>query len=538
MATLRLPMAYPIELRNSSTDKGSKMVNCYVESDGTNTYAIKRPGLPDSGIHLGAGTGQGLTTYKNKIHAVVANTFYKVTGTTPSTIGTLTGNSQQCYFTSTINENYLFFQKGDSGYTYDGTTLLKIDPTSIGFVYVDAGGNGYGSVPNVVFSAPPSGTTATGHAVIAGGVVTDIIIDNYGSGYVTPPTVTIDPPGGSGTQALASAQLNGFPEGSIVPGTAYLDGYVFVMTTDGKIWTSEPENPNLWNALNYVTAEQEPDLGVALAKHFNYLVAFGQWSTQFFYDAGNAIGSPLLPNTTMTIEFGCASGDSVVQMEQTVVWVGVGRNTGRMVLMLDGTRPVQVSDASIERILNAADLSQVTAYSVKISGHYFYVLNLVNENITLVLDIKARQWSIWTSYNSGQEDILDGSFYTSYNNQHFTLDISDGKVYNISESAYSDEAGPIQFRIRTPLIDADSTKRKFLSRLEIVGDKVSSTLRIRHTDDDYQNWSPYRNVNLGDNRSVLYQNGSFRRRAYEFFNTDDVPLRLNYCEVDVEPGSV
>lgn len=538
MATIRLPMYYPIEFRSSSTNKGSKMVNCYSEKDGTDSYAIKRPGLPYADISFTAGIAQGLYNYKGNLVSVVNNNFYKVVGTTVSTVATLSGNTTPCYFNTTINEGYLFFHKDDKGYVWDGTTFTNVTNSSVAYVNITVGGSGYGTtVPNVTFSAPPSGVTATGHAVLTAGVVTEIIIDNPGSGYVTEPTITIDPPG-SGTQAQATCTLNGFPTADIVPGTVYLDGYTFVMTKDAKIWNSDINNPLLWDPLNFITAEGEPDQGVAIAKHFNYLVAFGQWSTEFFYDAGTTVGSPLLANPTMRIEFGCANGDSVAEMEQTVLWVGVGKNTGRVVLMLDGTRPQQMSDASVERILNNSRLENVRSYTIKVSGHYFYILNLLDDDLSLVLDVKSKEWYIWTSFVNNKEQYFDGVFYTSLNNKHWTLDNVDGKVYNISETEYHDESGPIQFRIRTPLIDADSTKRKFISRLEVVGDKVASILRIRHTDDDYQNWSPYRNVNLGDNRSVLYQNGNFRRRAYEFYNTDDVPLRLNYCELDIEPGNV
>ena len=665
--TIRLPMVYPVEFRNSSTDKGSKMVNSYAEKDGETVYAVKRPGLPYAGVTFGSGgKGQGLYTFKNKIIAVVNNVVYQTDGTTTTTVGTLVGPYSPCYFAKTLNDVYLFIQKGDSAYTYDGTTLTQLSSDRVAVVNIDTGGTGYTTVPTVTFTAPPSGTTATGVAVMSGGSVSTVHVDNVGtgytyanmtfsapnlvggvtatavlgvsggsitsvtitntgsgytspptatitgdgsnahsdyttitgntlesititnqgSGYVTAPTITIGTPwvastaviknsqiyyngqlftvtiaGTTGTTgptdtsgstftngtatlqwvgiaATATALLNGFPTTStVVPGAAYFDTYVFIMTQDGKVWNSEPNNPNNWDALNFITAEAEPDQGVALAKHLNYLIAFGQWSTEFFYDAGNTTGSPLLPNQTFRIEFGCANGDSVVEMEQTVVWVGVGQNTGRMVLMLDGTRPVQVSDASIERILNNSTLTDVRAYSLKVAGHYFYVLNLLNDNMTLVLDVKSKQWSIWTSYINGQEDILDGVFYTSYNNKAYSLDNLDGKLYNINEESYTDDAGPIQFRIRTNLIDANSTKRKFISRLEVVGDKIGSTLNIRHTDDDYNNWSEYRKVDLNANRSVLYQNGSFRRRAYEFFNTDDVPLRLQACEVDVDPGS-
>ena len=663
--TLRLPMSYPIEFRSSSTNKGSKMVNCYAEADGNTIYAKKRPGLAYAGVTFGSGgKGQGLYVFQDHIIAVVNNTVYKTDLTTTTTIGTLTGPTSPCYFSKTLNDLYLFIQKGDSGYTYDGTTLKKLTSDVVSVVSISTGGTGYYSVPTVTFTPPISGTTATGTANMSGGSLASVHIDvvgsgytyanitfsdpqisggvratavlgvssgsissitvtNAGSGYTSPPTATITGDGSSahvdyttitpntldsititnpgsgytyapsitigtpwvastavavndqiffngnlytvtiagttgltgptdttgntftngtatlkwsGIAATAYALLNGFPTDTIVPGAAYFDTYTFIMTEDGKIWNSEPNNPNNWDALNFITAEAEPDKGVALAKHFNYLVAFGQWSTEFFYDAGTSIGSPLLPNQTFRMEFGCANGDSVVDMQQTVVWVGVGKNTGRVVLMLDGVKPVQMSDASVERILNQSTLENVRAYSLKIAGHYFYILNLLDDDLTLVLDIKSKQWCIWTSLVDNKETILDGVFFASYNNEAYTLDNMDGKLYNISEYIYTDDSGPIQYRIRTNLIDANSTKRKFIGRLEIVGDKIGATLRIRHTDDDYNNWSQYRNVDLNANRSVTYQNGSFRRRAYEFFCTDNQPLRLQACEVDVDPG--
>ena len=636
-------MHYGVEFRNDTTDKGSKMVNCYPDDYNGTIYAKKRPGYVSSGVDFGTGTAQGVYTYANKIYAVLNNTLYNTNLTTTSTVGTIIGTTNPCYFTNTLNDGYLFFHKGDYGYTYNGTTLTKLSNDGVSFITVTTGGTGflnpflwvasspvaqyqtiyYGTnvylitvagtlgtsaptftsgtaangsatlayigtttsiIPGVVFSAPPSGTTATGTASISGGTLTTVNITNPGTGYVTSPTVTVGTAwapstavtlgqqlgaganlytvvvaGTTGTSApthisgtatdgtatllwagipaTVTCLLNGFPSGSIVPGTAYFDTYVFIMTEDGKIWNSEPNDPTKWDALNYVTAEAEPDKGVALAKHFNYLVAFGQWSTEFFYDAGSTVGSPLLPNQTFRIEFGCANGNSVVEMQQTVVWVAVGRNTGRTVLMLDGTRPVQISDVSIERILNQSSLTNVRSYSLKISGHYFYVLNLLDDDLTLVCDIKSKQWSIWTSFVDGQENILDGVFYTSYNNEGYALDNDNGVLYNVSEHNYTDLVGPIQYRIRTPLIDADSTMRKFIGRLEVVGDKIGATLRIRHTDDDYQNWSQYRNVDLSATRSVLYQNGNFRRRAYEFFCTDNQPIRLQACEMDLDAGT-
>ncbi len=197
----------PIEFRNSSTNKGSKMVNCYTEYQGESKYVFKRPGLLETAIDFGAGTGQGLYNYKGKLVATVSNKFYSVTGTTPGVIATLTGTTTPCYFNNTLNDGYLFFHKKDKGYTWDGTTFSQVSNDRVGFVTVNAGGSGYTTAPTVTFSAPPSGVTATGTAQISGGVVTSISITNGGSGYVTAPTVTVGTQWAASTAYSTNAQI-------------------------------------------------------------------------------------------------------------------------------------------------------------------------------------------------------------------------------------------------------------------------------------------------------------------------------------------
>lgn len=72
------------------------------------------------------------------------------------------------------------------------------------------GGSGYSSVPDVQFSLPRTGgKRASGHAVVAGGAVTSIVIDDPGYGYdpSQQATVTIAAPGGAGTPATATVVL-------------------------------------------------------------------------------------------------------------------------------------------------------------------------------------------------------------------------------------------------------------------------------------------------------------------------------------------
>ena len=69
-------------------------------------------------------------------------------------------------------------------------------------------GSGYTVLPTVTLSAPtlPGGVQALASAIVDGGFVTAIIVDNPGDGYAAAPTVTIT--GGNGTGASAEAVLD------------------------------------------------------------------------------------------------------------------------------------------------------------------------------------------------------------------------------------------------------------------------------------------------------------------------------------------
>ena len=96
-------------------------------------------------------------------------------------------------------------------------------------VTITNGGSNYDpTTTTVTFSAPqlPGGVTATGTAVIAGGIVTGITITEKGSGYTSAPTVTItDPDGGLAEGAVTLTRtMTNTEENAIV---------VYAKTTSG-----------------------------------------------------------------------------------------------------------------------------------------------------------------------------------------------------------------------------------------------------------------------------------------------------------------
>ncbi|CAB4172430.1 hypothetical protein UFOVP935_12 [uncultured Caudovirales phage] len=182
-----------------------------------------------------------------------------------------------------------------------------------------------------------------------------------------------------------------------VPGVVYLDGYFFVMDENAVIYNCALSDPTAWGALDFITAAIEPGGGVALAKTQNYVVALKEWSTEFFYDVGNATGSPLSPVLSAFTHTGCASGYSVAELDNTIYWISKARQKGRSVTRMQGLQQQSVSTPDVDRILAASDLSSVYAYGIKISGHSFYVVGLRDIDVTLAFDATSGTWAQWTS---------------------------------------------------------------------------------------------------------------------------------------------
>ena len=188
---------------------------------------------------------------------------------------------------------------------------------------------------------------------------------------------------------------------STVPGVVWLDGTFYVMDSTARIYGSDLNNPAAWNALNFITAIKEPGSGVALAKSQNYVIAFKEWSTEFFFDAGNATGSPLSPVDNGFSLIGCASGESLAEVDGTLFWVSQTKQNGRGVHMMIGLESKDITTPSIQRILNRDTLSSLAAYGLKIGGAVCYVLTLKNTGITVVYNVQSGKWSEWTSLTAG-----------------------------------------------------------------------------------------------------------------------------------------
>lgn len=211
-----------------------------------------------------------------------------------------------------------------------------------------------------------------------------------------------------------------------VPGIVYLDDYIFVQRVDGEIQNCNRSAYDTWDALDFITPEKEPSLAVAIAKSLNFLVAFKQWDTEFFYDAElDPPGSPLLPQDSAYLKLGCASAQSIVEFDGGIVFVSKRDQLqrSREVHVLNGLTPQKISTPEVERLLNEDDLATVYALYLSTAGHQLYILTLVSSALTLVYDFNNKFWyqaTLLTAQSSQTVNALtsDGTTATAVVTNH------------------------------------------------------------------------------------------------------------------------
>ena len=344
---------------------------------------------------------------------------------------------------------------------------------------------------------------------------------------------------GGGLVLVNDAQ---FPA-SFVKGWAYLDGTSYVMTPSAHLLGSDINDPVNWDPLNDILAQIEPDQGKALNKQLVYVVAFKEWTTEFFYDAGNATGSPLGRVDGAKVDWGGLSADSVREIGGALLWLGRARNGPPEVIYCEKLKAEAVSTKPIERLLEKADLTTVFSWTIKLDGHRFYVLTIKNENLTLAFDLEQRgdhAWSQWTDANGNYVPIVDSCANDSL--QTLVQHESNGRVYLMGNEYATDDGDLIQVDIYTPNFDGGTRRRKYMPLLEMICDQQpGSAMSVRVNDHDFdpKKWSGWRMLDLSRKRPYITDCGTFVRRVHNFRHRRPVRMpRIQAVEMQLALGTL
>ena len=318
----------------------------------------------------------------------------------------------------------------------------------------------------------------------------------------------------------------------------YLDGYVFVAKSGtGEIYNSALEDPSKWDN-ELIDTEMYPDDVSALARQGGQVLAFGRMSTEFFYDQANVSTSPLGRTEGQSFQFGTCAPYGIISMDQYLIAPIQSESGGRSIVIFKGFECKPISTEYVDRILDAEGTSIVNAKGImlKTNGHFLYILSLTSR--TLVYDLEHQYWSEWSTNSSGSHAKFSCRHCADKQTGQIVLQHSDGKTYFLDPTVYTDNGTSILCEGTTDKFDQNTMSRKFGHGVYWVADDPGSatTLSFRWSDDDYQTWSSWKTVDL-HSRPYFPRMGAFRRRAFNYTCSTNVPLRLECIElVDLTTG--
>jgi len=346
------------------------------------------------------------------------------------------------------------------------------------------------------------------------------------------------PEGGSMTE-ITSANYPFNIAGQTAVGThVHLDGYTFRMTSSGRIYNSDVGSLSAWSATNLISAQMFPDQGVGLARYKDYIVAFGRESVEFFQNSNNLTGSPLQRVNELVVRIGALGALSITQMEDTIAWVASTATGATSVYVMDGAKPKRISTDEIDFQLQRRGDSTVYATNCKMFGKTLLFITI--GSVSYVYCFEDNVWHSWISNGAILWHMMAANSAATSTIYCISRNSTSGIVYrfNAVTPVYQDNGNSYEFSVTTSKVDMDTSNRKFLHRLRVVGDEAvtATTLSISWSDDDYETFTTVRTVAMTDSDRVLNNLGVFRRRAFRFANTSSVPLRLEAMELEYTQG--
>lgn len=317
---------------------------------------------------------------------------------------------------------------------------------------------------------------------------------------------------------------------------AFIDSYFVFSRPNSQVFFNSELNAVTFNALNFTSADGSPDNLVGLIVDHREIFLAGEESCELWFNAGNPTGSPFSRSPSGFLEVGCASGQTLAKIDNTVFFLANDSTVRRLV----GNNPTVISTPGIADLIRDQDISRAFAFAYTFEGKFYYVLTF--PSLTLEYDLAAAEWHERESRNKDfwvPADILEFNGLT-------VLDGSSGKIGTLNSSTKTEfgESQLIQWTYSAIYADG---KRVFHDRLELnisVGRGTTSgqgsapEIILFISDDGASTFREYQRRSLGalgkrETRVFWTGLGSSYNRVYQCKMSDPVDMLMFDTNVEI-----
>jgi hypothetical protein len=313
----------------------------------------------------------------------------------------------------------------------------------------------------------------------------------------------------------------------------FLDNYVlFLEPRTGRFFGADLGSVTAFDALNYATAESQPDDNVGFIADHGQLIIFGGESGEIWQNAGIQ-GFPFTRLDGGRIQLGCAAGRSLASVDQTVFWLA---NDGT-VRALNGVTPGRVSTHAIEKLITG-DVSGARAYSQSFEGHEQYVLHLPNN--TVVYDAATQTWHERKTYG---ENTWLPSFHTRAFGKTLVANPGSVEIGYFDRDTFTEFGEPQVMSWTYQPVYAENRMASHL-RLEVgleTGVGTTSVtdpkIMLEYSDDGGNTFTHFSTQSLGakgrrETRVMWHGLGMSNNRVYRMSVSDPVTLSVTDTSLD------
>lgn len=335
------------------------------------------------------------------------------------------------------------------------------------------------------------------------------------------------------------------------PGAAtvtWQDGYFIVNKPDSqRFYVSAINDGTSWDALDFASAESNPEDIVAVASDNSNLFLFGSISTEFWQNAGNS-DFPFTRVSGGAIEWGCAAVNSIVKYDNSLAFLAKNRMGEVIVARMSGYSPQRISTPELEyTINNYAAVSDATALSYMLGGHPMLQINFPTGGDTWLYDGLSNAWSKLESY---QETRDIGEIGVNYLDRVIVSDYANGNLYRLNPLTYTENGNPLTFEVISRHLSFDD-KRFSVSKLQLdmetgvglsSGQGSNPQIMMQVSVDGGHTWGPEQWVSFG--AIGAYQARAIWRRCtgvardvvFKFRITDPVKRVIFGASIDLKMG--
>jgi hypothetical protein len=228
------------------------------------------------------------------------------------------------------------------------------------------------------------------------------------------------------------------------PQTITFEGGRFLVNkgSSGQFNGSDTYAGTSWNALNFATAESQPDNLVRVDNLGGEVVLWGTATIEFWANTGLP-GFPYARIGGANQEYGLAAKWSVSPYMGSLAFLARVRNGQVIIGLLDGYNVKKISTFELDSTINGySTVLDASAYSYILGGHPMYQINFPTAGKSWLFD-----GQLWNELKSKNLERHRAEFGTEYLNNQIVADYTNGKLYKLKPDVFTDNGDEIRMEL-------------------------------------------------------------------------------------------